>query len=125
MSQCLDGGPSECGSHASVGRKRHSRQKGSRIIENEKIVGPERIAVEASLIEEGARRKVVLVEEVLDQPEHLHVLGDLIGAVKVNQPIGWHLWVLVGIIMDEILGAENEEVATKFPRIRDLVLGRH
>jgi len=29
----LDGGPSECGSHARMGRKRHFRQKGSRIVD--------------------------------------------------------------------------------------------
>ena len=52
----------------------------------------------------------MLVEEVLDQSEHLHVLVDLIGAVKVHQPIGRDLRVLIRIIVDEILAAEDEEV---------------
>jgi len=91
---------------------------------HERLLGPERVAVEASGLEERARPIVVQVEWVLYEPEHLHILGDPIGAVKVYNPIRWYLRILVGIIVDQVLAVEDKEIATQLPGIRDLVLGR-
>jgi hypothetical protein len=60
----------------------------------------------------------------LDKSGHLHVLDDLIGGVKVRHPTGWHLRVLVGIIVGEILAAKNIEVAIQLPSICDPVVDR-
>ena len=47
---------------ASVNRQWHTWQEGSWIIQDQKVVPAERVAVEASGVKEGSRRVVVLVE---------------------------------------------------------------
>jgi len=99
-------------------------QKSSRVAEGEKIAASERVALEGRRLEESARRIGLQVEWVLYKPEHLHILGDLIGAVKVCNPVRRQLRILVGSIVDQVLAAADEEVSTQLPGNRDLVLGR-
>ena len=64
-----------------------------------------------------------LVEQVVHQPEHLHLLAELIGRMQVDEPIGRQLLVLVGIVADEILAADGDEIGADFPSRRYGIIG--
>src|SRR5689334_9794649 len=65
---------SERCSDPAIDGKRHARQERSRIVEREQVGAARRRIVETGGVEEGARGVIVLVEQVLHQPEDLHVL---------------------------------------------------
>ena len=65
----------------------------------------------------------MLVEQILHQPEQLDILCQLVGGVHVDHPIGRHLRVLVGIVVDQILAADDVEIGAELPGVGDLVFG--
>ena len=60
------------------------------------------------------------IEEILDEPEHLDVLRHLIATVKINDPVGGYFGKLVGVIVNEILAADDVEICAKLPGISDV-----
>ena len=60
------------------------------------------------------------IEEILDEPEHLDVLRHLIATVKINGPVGGYFGKLVGVIVNEILAADDVEICAKLPGISDV-----
>ena len=47
------------------------------------------------LVKKRAKDKVVIVEEIVDEAEELHILGELIGGVEIGHPIQRQFRVLV------------------------------
>lgn len=61
-------------------------------------------------IEESAVGCVSVVEDIVDEPEELNVLVELIGSMQVRDPIERQFGVLVGVIADKILSAGDEHI---------------
>src|SRR3984893_14817818 len=70
-------------------------------------------------IEEGAKGRVSVVEDIVDEPEELNVLVHLIGSVEVRDPIERQLRVLVGVVANKILGARDEHIGAELEFGRD------
>src|SRR2546430_8616713 len=58
-------------------------------------------------IKESAKSRISVVEKIVDKPEKLNMLVHLIGGVQVCDPIEWQLGVLVSVVADKILSADN------------------
>ena len=52
----------------------------------------------------------MIIEQIVDKAKELHIIGDLIGCVEICHPIHGQLRVLVRIIADIILAADDEHV---------------
>jgi hypothetical protein len=52
----------------------------------------------------------VIIEEIVDEAEDLHIVGELIGGVEISHPIQRQLRVLVRIVANIILTTDDEHV---------------
>src|ERR1700730_6303609 len=62
---------------------------------------------------ESAKGRVSVVKNIVDKPEELNVLVQLIGGVQVRGPIERQFGVLVGAVANKILGAGDEHVGAE------------
>jgi len=106
---------SERSLYSSVGSKRDARQEGASVVECEQVGSAGCGVVVAGSREERTRRIIMLVEQVIHHSKDLHVLRHLVGRMHVGEPIGWHLWIEVGVIVNQILAAEHIEIGAALP----------
>src|SRR5215470_15787389 len=73
-------------------------------------------------IEEGAESRELAIEQVVYEPVNLHLLGELVRAVQVRDPVVGELGVLVGVVANEPLATDPDDVGAEFQLRRDPVI---
>jgi len=73
-------------------------------------------------IEEGAEGREFAIEQVVYDPVDLPLLGELVRAVQVCDPVVGELGVLVGVVANEPLAADPDDVGAEFQLRRDPVV---
>src|SRR5262245_51312419 len=73
-------------------------------------------------IEEGAEGREFAIEQVVYEPVNLQLLGELIRAMQVRDPIVGELGVLVGVVANKPLAADPDDVGAEFKLRRDPVV---
>src|SRR5215471_7875131 len=73
-------------------------------------------------IEEGPEGREFAIEQVVDEAVDLHLLGELIRAMQVRDPVVGELGVLVGVIANKPLATDPDDVGAEFQLRRDPVV---
>jgi len=73
-------------------------------------------------IEIGAERREFAIEQIVHDAIELQLLGELIRAVQVRDPVIRQLDVLVGVVADIPLAADPDDVGTQLQQGRDPVI---
>src|ERR1700757_3252002 len=97
----------KCHFHAAVKREGLERRDHARIASKE---NGRRLLRIGARIEESAISRVSIVKEIVDEPEKLHMLVELIGGVQICDPIKRQFRILVREIANEILRAGNKHI---------------
>src|SRR5215813_5215145 len=73
-------------------------------------------------IEEGPEGREFAIEQVVYDPVNLQLLGELIRAMQVRDPVVGELGVLVGVVANKPLAADPDDVGAEFQLRRDPVI---
>src|SRR5215468_8720063 len=73
-------------------------------------------------IEERAEAREFAIEQVVYDPVNLQLLRELVRAVQVRDPVVGELGVLVGVVANEPLAADPDDVGAEFQLRRDPVI---
>src|SRR5262249_12688349 len=73
-------------------------------------------------IEERAEGREFAIEQVVYDPINLQLLGELVRAVQVRDPVVREFGVLVGVVANEPLAADPDDVGAEFQLRRDPVI---
>src|SRR5262249_47269232 len=73
-------------------------------------------------IEESAEGREFAVEQVVYEPVDLPLLGELVRAVQVRDPVVGELRVLVGVVANKPLATDPDDVGAEFQLRRDPVV---
>src|SRR6516225_6024882 len=73
-------------------------------------------------IEEGPEGREFAIEQVVYEAVDLHLLGELIRAMQVRDPVVGELGVLVGVIANKPLATDPDDVGAEFQLRRDPVI---
>src|SRR6516164_1495294 len=73
-------------------------------------------------IEEGPESREFAIEQVVYNPVDLQLLGELIRAMQVRDPVVGKLGVLVGVVAHKPLTADPDDVGAEFQLRRDPVI---
>src|SRR5262245_41004523 len=73
-------------------------------------------------IEESPEGREFAIEQVVYEPVNLQLLGELVRAVQVRDPVVGELGVLVGVVANEPLAADPDDVGAEFQLRRDPIV---
>src|SRR6516162_4072859 len=73
-------------------------------------------------IEERAEGREFAIEQVVYEPVNLQLFGELVRAVQVRDPVVGELGVLVGVVANEPLATDPDDVGAEFQLRRDPVI---
>jgi hypothetical protein len=105
--------------HAAIKGNRLQGRNRARIIRKGNKRGLLRIGAR---IKERAISRISVVEKIVDKPKKLNMLVHLIGGVQVCDPIERQLGILVSVVADKILSADNEHIGTELELGRERVV---
>src|SRR5262245_42352875 len=74
-------------------------------------------------IEESAESREFAIEQVVYDPVDLPLLGELVRAVQVRDPVVGELGVLVGVVANKPLAADPDDVGAEFQLRRNPIVG--
>src|SRR6516162_2851783 len=73
-------------------------------------------------IEESAHGREFAIEQVVYEPVDLQLLGELVRAVQVRDPVVGEFGVLVGVVANKPLATDPDDVGAEFQLRRDPVI---
>jgi hypothetical protein len=95
--------------HPDIDRERLCRRDHAGIVQHVRYRKRDR----RSRIEESADGREFAIEQIVDEAIDLDILGELIGAVQVRDPVVCELRVLVGVIANKPLTTDPDNIGTE------------
>jgi len=115
---CLPIMPSQLRTHPHVDRERLRRRDHAGVVQHVRYCDRDR----RLRIEESAEGREFAIEQVVYDPVDLPLLGQLVRAVQVRDPVVGELRVLVGIVANKPLTTDPDDVGAEFQLRRNPII---
>src|SRR5262249_32181431 len=113
-------------------RAKHSELRTHPHIDRERLRRRDRAVVEQHVryrkgdrrlrIEEGPEGREFAIEQVVDEAVDLDILGELIRAMQIRDPVVGELRVLVGVVANKPLATDPDDVGAEFQLRRNPIV---